>query len=220
MQIVIIDIIWRLHSTIGYYVPSMIAASCFMAIGSGLMTTFTLTTSSPHWVGYQFLVGFGIGTGLMAPSLATLPMEDVPTGVSITFFARQVGGAIFVSVGQTLLSTFLVSRLSNIPGLDAQAIVSAGATDLNSVVPAQFMDTVADAYNHACTRIFFAVLALSLAQLVCTVFVEWKSLKKSAQGSPSQSAPDLETKAEQTGNDIVRRRPVQRKCVFQSRLLY
>lgn len=170
-----------LTQKIGYYAPFMIMGPAVAAIGEGLLTTFTPTTGSPHWIGFQFLTGFGIGLGMQSPGLAvqtTLPKEDISMGVSITFFAQQLGGAIFVSVGQTILSTVLVDKLSGLPGLDPKIIVNTGATELHRVVPSQYFGKVVDAYNYAVTRIFYCALGLALAQLVAGLCVEWRSIKK------------------------------------------
>ncbi|RFU75414.1 efflux pump antibiotic resistance [Trichoderma arundinaceum] len=145
----------------GYYVPSLIIGPSIMAIGEGLLFTFKPDTGSSHWIAYQFLTGYGLGFGFQTVNLAiqsTLPKEEIPTGIAIIFFAQQLGGAIFVSVGQTILSTLLVSRLSNVPGLDATEIIKSGATELVKIVPAAFLPTVISAYNYACTRIFLAAL--------------------------------------------------------------
>ncbi|PHH85218.1 hypothetical protein CDD83_746 [Cordyceps sp. RAO-2017] len=182
-----------LTQRIGYYVPSMLLSPCLMAIGEGLMTTFSPTTPSPQWIAYQFLVGFGTGLGMQTVGLAAqtvLPREDVPTGISISFFAQQLGGAIFVSVGQTILSVILVKRLAHLPGLDPEVIVRTGATELHRVVPPRFLSTVINAYNYACTRIFFAALALAFAQLLCASGVEWRSIKKKPSKSPQESASE------------------------------
>lgn len=150
-------------------------------IGEGLLTTFVPTTGSNHWIGFQFLAGFGIGFGLQAPNLsiqAAVKPEDIPTGMAIMFFAQQLGGAIFVTVGQTILSTSVVSALSHIPGLDAEAIVKAGATELHRLVKPEYVPDVIAAYNHACVTIFRAALALSAAHLLAAVGMPWISIKK------------------------------------------
>lgn len=180
---------------LGYYTPFMIISPCITAIGEGLLTTFTPTTGSNHWIGYQFLTGFGVGLGMQSVGLAvqaTLPKEDVSTGVSITFFAQQLGGAIFVTVGQTILSTLLVKQLSGLPGLDAMSIVRTGATELRHVVPPQFVGRVVDAYNFATTRIFYCAMALALAQLASAFFVEWRSIKKPKGADAAKNAPVAE----------------------------
>ncbi|KAH6958823.1 major facilitator superfamily domain-containing protein [Fusarium avenaceum] len=184
---------------IGYYVPTMIICPCVLAIGQGLLTTFKPDTGSSHWIAYQFLVGFGLGLGMQASGLAvqaTLPKEDVPIGVSITFFAQQLGGSIFVSVGQSVLNGRLMERLSGIPGLDPQTVVDTGATDMHKVVPSQYMPRVTGAYNYAITRIFFVSLALALVQLMCALCVEWRSIKPKTESSPEAGNTHAEQKSE------------------------
>ncbi|KAL6881380.1 putative aflatoxin efflux pump [Trichoderma novae-zelandiae] len=170
-----------LTQRIGYYMPALVLAPCIMAVGEGLLYTFKPDTGSPHWIGYQFLAGFGLGFGFQTANLAvqaTIPKKEIPTGVSILFFAQQLGGAIFLSVGQTILNTLLVSRLENVPGLDPMMIIKSGATELRNAVPPQFVSAVVDAYNYACTHIFLAALALTCCQLVCALGIEWGSVKK------------------------------------------
>ncbi|PTD01896.1 Efflux pump roqT [Fusarium culmorum] len=186
---------------IGYYVPSMIVCPCIMSIGQGLLTTLKPDTGSSHWIAFQFLIGFGLGLGMQSTGLAiqaTLPKEEVPTGLSITFFGQQLGGAIFVSVGQTILSGRLVERLSGIPGLDSKSLVQTGATELKKIVPSQYVSQVTEAYNYAITRIFFVGVALALGQLVCALCVEWRSIKpKKAESSPETGNVSQEQKSKE-----------------------
>jgi hypothetical protein len=50
-----------LITAIGYYVPVMLFCMVLFAVGGGLITTFSLTTSFSKWFGYQVLAGLGIG---------------------------------------------------------------------------------------------------------------------------------------------------------------
>lgn len=182
----------------GYYVPAMISSPCVMLIAEGLLTTFTPQTGSPHWIGYQFLAGFGVGLGLQSSTLAvqaTVDKKDVATGMAICFFAQQLGGAIFVSVGQTILSTVLISRLSGIPGLDPNKIINTGATELHSVVSPQYFGHVVEAYNYAVTRIFIACLAVTAAQLLSSLGIEWKSIKKHSEAKTVDPEDQREVKS-------------------------
>ncbi|KAJ5730746.1 major facilitator superfamily domain-containing protein [Penicillium malachiteum] len=202
-----------LTQKIGNYVPVMYLGPSFMSIGIGLMSTFNLSTGSSHWIGYQFLSGFGFGLGMQINGLVVqriLPPPDIPIGVALMFFLQQLGGSIFITVGQTIFSNTLVSHLSGIPGLDTGLIVNEGATKLVTVVPSKYIVMVQEAYNFACTRIFFAALGLAFLTLLSSMAMEWKSIKKgkngqdsptnsnhghrkphdSATGGPTQSPPD------------------------------
>ncbi|KAH7328032.1 major facilitator superfamily domain-containing protein [Stachybotrys elegans] len=173
----------------GYYVPAMMICPSLMMVGEGLMTTFTPESGSQQWIAFQFLVGFGLGFGMQTVGLAcqtVLPMEDVPTGVAIGFFTQQLGGAVFVSVGQSILSTTLVSRLADLPNLDPDTIVNTGVTELMSLAGPEHSGLLTTAYNDACTTIFMVALILSGAQLVCACCMEWKSIKKGKLGAPGK----------------------------------
>ncbi|KAJ5259508.1 major facilitator superfamily domain-containing protein [Penicillium angulare] len=170
---------------IGYYVPAMYTSPSIMAIGLGLMSTFNLNTSSSHWVGYQFLAGFGLGLGMQINGLVVqrvLPPPDIPIGIALMFFLQQLGGSIFTTVGQTILSNLLRARLSGIQGIDGGLIASQGATELVKVVSEKDIGVVQEAYNYACTRIFLVALGATCAALVSSLGMEWKSIKKGKNG--------------------------------------
>ncbi|KAI0487508.1 MFS general substrate transporter [Xylaria cf. heliscus] len=186
-----------LTKKIGYYVPAMIVCPSLMAVGLGLMSTFRVNEVSSHWVGFTFLTGFGLGCGIQAYNLAAravLPMPDVPTGIAIIFFSQQLGGAIFTSVGQSLLSTEIVSDLSDVPGIDPSQVANEGATDLLTNVPIEYRLRVKEVYNQAITKIFMAAMGVALVAVVAALVMEWKNLNKTKQPEPleinkSQASP-------------------------------
>lgn len=166
----------------------MLICPSLMAIGQGLMSTFTPGSGQGEWVGYQFLTGFGLGFGMQTVGLAVqtvLPREDVSTGMAISFFGQQLGGAIFLCVGQAIFNQLMGAELSRIPGLDASVIVNAGATELHDRVPEGSMGLVIHAYNAACSRIFLTGMALALATLASALCMQWKSVKQGKQGPPA-----------------------------------
>lgn len=176
----------------------MLLSPAIMAVGEGLLSTLTRSSPQAQWVGFQFLSGFGLGMGMQAGSLAVqtvLPMPDVSMGVALIFFSQQLGGAIFTTVGQTILSNLLVSELAGVPGIDVGQIVDSGATELVDLVPANEINRVIDVYNYALTRIFLAAMGLALVALLSAVGMEWKSIKTTkgkgpgGAGGPPPSRP-------------------------------
>lgn len=181
---------------IGYYVPALLLSPVLCATGAGLLSTLTSSSDHSKWIGYQVLYGFGLGCGFQTSNLApqnVLPRADVPLGMAMMFFMQQLGGSIFLSVSQNILSNKLVDRLSGVADLDAEAIVNTGATDLRSVVPASELSTVVDAYNYSLTRVFIMATALSLCMILGSLAVEWKSIKgkKGSEGSPKTEEAKL-----------------------------
>lgn len=165
---------------VGYYVPAMLLSSVLCAIGGGMLSTLAPDAGSNHWIGYQLIYGFGIGCGFQTSNLASqnvLPRADVPLGVALMFFMQQLGGSVFLSVGQNIFSSQLIDNLSGTVGLNAKAIVNNGATALRNIVPPSELKNVIDAYNYALTRVFILAAALSACMIIGAVFVEWKSIK-------------------------------------------
>lgn len=51
-------------SKFGYYMPWSILSAVLTAVGCGLITTWSPTTSTGEWIGYQIILGVGRGAGL------------------------------------------------------------------------------------------------------------------------------------------------------------
>ena len=142
----------------------------------------------PGWIGYQALIGLGIGMGMLQPSMAaqtTLLKKDVPIGVALVTFNQALGGAIFLSVGQVVFVNGLIGGLANIPGLDAAKIVNAGATDLRGIVGSSYLPNILTAYNHALTNVFKLATAVACISIVGALAMEWKSVKKGEAKGPA-----------------------------------
>ncbi|MCJ1416197.1 hypothetical protein MMC32_002532 [Xylographa parallela] len=167
-------------SKLGYYTPFLISGNALLIIATGLLTTLRIDTTTGEWIGYQILVGGGTGLGLIQcnnAALTVLGKEDISTGVTILNFFAQVGGSIFVSICQTILSSTLKSQLaSTLPDFNATGIASSGATDIQSMVSAQQLPVLLDAYNAGIDNVFYCALGLSCLALIASFFVEWKSV--------------------------------------------
>lgn len=171
-----------LVSKIGYYAPFMLASAIIMPIGAGLIVTFDLNTGTGKWIGYQILYGFGMGLGMQQPSIVAqtvLKKIDVPSGVSLIFFMQQLSGAVFVSVGQNVLDTKLVSSIAKlVHDISPSEIVNTGATDLRNIVPAADLHKVLTAYNSAIRQPFIVACVMTCLALPGALLVRWQSVKR------------------------------------------
>jgi hypothetical protein len=172
----------------GYYVPFMFVSTILMSTGSGLITTFDVSTGHSKWIGYQVLFGFGLGAGMQQANLAAqtvLEKKYVPMGISLMFFAQSLGSAVFVCVGQSLFTNYLASTLPLISGIDPVAILAAGATDLAKFVSTDKIREVLVIYNDALVRALTVALAVSCSMVLPSLGMEWRSVKKA---KPSKTA--------------------------------
>jgi MFS family permease len=138
----------------GYYTPFMWVGSIIMSIGAGMIFTWTVDSGHEEWIGYQVLLGIGIGMGMQQSNLAVqtvLKHRDVPTGSALVFFCHSLGGAIFSSVGQNVFLSKFTNQLHKFPPgvLDMRTLINTGATEIRDVVPPQYKDQVIEAYNYA-----------------------------------------------------------------------
>jgi hypothetical protein len=56
-------------SVLGYYLPFLLAGGAISAVGYGLLSTLSPTTSVAQWIGYQILYGVASGCTAAAVSL-------------------------------------------------------------------------------------------------------------------------------------------------------
>ncbi|KAK5076895.1 hypothetical protein LTR64_005625 [Lithohypha guttulata] len=182
----------------GLFAPPAIAG-CFIAtIGAGLLATLQPNTTTATWAGFEALVSAGLGMAIQqgfSAVQATLPIHEVPIGTAAVVACQSAGGAIFVSVGNTLLQNHLfdANTANTIPGVNIRAVIELGATRFREFVPAESLPALLNLYNDALQAVFIAAVPLCGLALFCTLFMEWKSVREGE--SPhyeAQTASELE----------------------------
>lgn len=166
----------------GYYTPLMILASICTAIGAGLLTTWKTTSPNAITLGYQIVVGVGLGLGLVQPLMAAqvvLTMDDIPTGTTAMIFFQSLGGALFISAAQTIVNQRLIVNLKEIipTGISLDTLMRVGVHNMKDLVPPALMPKVLDAFNDALTHVFYIPLALACISIVGSLAMEWRSVK-------------------------------------------
>lgn len=164
---------------VGYYTLFSQVGVCIMCIGAGLLYTLQASTGQGKWIGYQILYGFGMGLSFGQPNIAAqtvLLNKDAPTGIALMFFAQLLGAAIFVPVGENVLASELLTRLSGIPGVDSSLVTSNGITSLIHTLPADMKQLVLVKYNEALRQVFVIALVLACLSVIGAFGMEYKSV--------------------------------------------
>ncbi|KAI0005816.1 MFS general substrate transporter [Xylariaceae sp. FL0662B] len=148
---VIVQAVWWWNSF-------LLLAEALVCIGGSLLSTIDPGISAGHWLGYQILAGFGFS---LAGNLAhlgmqvSLPMELVPLGATNLLAGISTSCAVFVAIGQAVFQKRLVSNLSAIVSSDTvNKIISAGATNLQSVLDPAVLPGVIRQYGKSVTEVF------------------------------------------------------------------
>ncbi|KAJ5678899.1 hypothetical protein N7462_007143 [Penicillium macrosclerotiorum] len=174
----------------GYYMPWTIACGILSSIGSGLLSTLTVRTSTGKWVGYQILLGAGRGAGFQTPIIAiqnSLPTTQVSVGMSILMFFQTLSGAIFLCAADLIFSSGLESLIpKEAPNVNPQTVISAGATGIRNVVSSEDLPGVLKAYAQSIDHVFYMCAALGCLCLIFSFGMGWKDIRKK-EPTPEQA---------------------------------
>lgn len=125
------------------------------------MTTLTVNSAEAAWICYQLIFGIARGLMMQIPIIvvqAALPKDQIAVGTALVTFFQPLGGALFTSLGQTVLLNELPKALAvYAPNVNATEVIAMGATNFRAVVDEGSVDAVVLAYNEAITTTFVSV---------------------------------------------------------------
>lgn len=167
-----------LMSKYGYYMPWYLAGGCLGLIGSALMYTVKLDTSTSKIYGYTVLLGLGGGMYAQAGfSIAQVKVQPHETPLAIGFISlAQIGGstialAIANSVFLNQATNGILAILPNEPRSVVQGAVSgAGSTFFQTLDPS-VKTAVLGAVTHAISRIYILAITGAALSIVLAVFM-------------------------------------------------
>jgi MFS family permease len=197
-----------LITALGYYVPFLIGCMIIFAIGSGLITLYDVHTPLGQWFGYQVLAGAGIGVGFQGGIVVVqtvLPLADIPIGTACISFFQTLGGALFVSVAQSIFQNGLAEGISEYTDLDPKIFLHSGATQIRVILKEMdredALEGLLKAYVLGLRHCFYIAVACAIVALFAACCLEWKSVKKANQGG--KKAENIEVDSAEVKKDTV-----------------
>ncbi|RJE20953.1 hypothetical protein PHISCL_06717 [Aspergillus sclerotialis] len=137
-------------SAFGYFHIFLWAGSVLCAVAGGILYTLSLNPNIAKYVCGQLVFGIGAGLCLQVPVMAGQAFakpEDTASVTAILLFFQTLGGAIFVSVAQSIFTnSLIVNLLSSSPNYHASDIISVGADDLRAHFFGTQLRDILDAY--------------------------------------------------------------------------
>jgi hypothetical protein len=193
-----------LVTAVGYYTPIMILGTILMSVGSGLMSTFSPSTSAALRILYPAFFGLGVGSSFQMPTIATqtvLSDEDIPLGTTVIVFGQSFGAAIVLSIANSVFTNHVTDNIEAILGPVAGASpesllnsITGGKSDdslLKLISEAGgSADELVNALNGAIRQTFYVAVAMAAMSILGAVFVEWRSVKK-PNGATQDDMPPL-----------------------------
>jgi hypothetical protein len=105
--------------------------------------------------------------------------------MSLVVFCQTFGGSLFLTFAQTIFSRSLVDGLKEYaPTVNAQAVITAGATAIQQVVKPDEVPGVLEAYNLAINRDFYLAVGASAGAFLFCWGMGWQSIKKKKVVAP------------------------------------
>ncbi|KAM0477021.1 hypothetical protein ACHAPX_005980 [Trichoderma viride] len=161
--------------------PWVYVGCSLMAIGIGLYSTFEVSTSSGHWIGYQIPPGIGFGLMAQMPVVAvqaTLTTAQSPVGVSTVTFFQFFGSAIFLAVSQAVFGNIFLDKLTgHLSGPEIQSLLLNGSGAIRTLVSPKDLPVVLGAFNQALVGTFYLAAGASAAAVLISFGIPWINIK-------------------------------------------
>ena len=174
-----------------------IIGGAVMALGMGLLTGLSVTTSRLETGIYFAILGLGMGLLMQMLSLIaqnSVELRDMGVATSARMFFQQMGG----SLGVAAFGALFASRLTGAMGAAAtsgKVQVSGGSFDPAQVMslPPAVRQVVFAAVAHGVQGVFWAVLPAGIIVFVLALFIKEVPLRGRAQpGGEEAPAPEAE----------------------------
>ncbi|TFY51860.1 hypothetical protein EVJ58_g10340 [Rhodofomes roseus] len=179
-------------SRVGYYWPFLVFSPLISIPGAVMLYRSGPGTSTGHLIGFQILLGAGIGGAFSSPNVAIQSdWADVTRrstlATTISTFMGFIGGIIGLSLAGTLFDNSLGNHLAQVPGLsDALRTEVAESIEVIATLPEPLRAAVIDAAIGAVKPTWLLVLGCVVLGSLCGVFVKNHNIKERAKLQPQE----------------------------------
>ncbi|KAJ2969327.1 hypothetical protein NUW58_g10015 [Xylaria curta] len=168
----------------GYYLPWVVLGAGVSAIGYGLFSTLSITTTTAQWIGYQVLYGVGGGSMAAGAFIAVqncVPATQIPTAMSIVLFCQNIGAAVALPVANAIFTNMLRAELQKRSGeieVDAEVIIGAGVRAIRNFVQGAELAATLEAYSKSIGVVMYLGIAVAIAAFAFGWGLGFKDIRK------------------------------------------
>jgi len=158
----------------GKYIIPTYVGWVLIIIGAGLLTTLGANSSLAKSVGFQLVIGAGIGITYVVgtfPLLASIPVTQTAPAMALFIFARNLGNIWGVTVGGAILQNELQRKLpaSFLASFPRGGEIAFATIPIIPTLEQPFKDQVRDTFGEALKVVWQAVLGISFVGLLCSL---------------------------------------------------
>ena len=109
--------------------------------------------------------------------------DEISIATSAIVACQSLGGAVFVSAGNTILQNRLVNggTAGVLAQIDVGEVVNAGATRFRDIVPEELLPAFLVLYNAALQKVFYLAVGSAGMAFLATLPMEWNSVREDAK---------------------------------------
>ncbi|KAH9904693.1 putative gliotoxin efflux pump [Xylariomycetidae sp. FL2044] len=188
----------------GIHNPFLILGPAVAAVGSGLFMLLDDQSHESQWIGFQVVLGVGVGFCLTIPlmlSQIVVKTRDVSTATPIIIFSQSMGSAFLLPTAQAVFQNELTKALRRfVPGIDPLAVISAGANnEAISSFPVESFEGIVHSYSTALRSTFAIGVPFAGVALLVSFFMPWFRYHDASKKTTAATGPRRPETAKCTG---------------------
>ncbi|KAF2016944.1 MFS general substrate transporter [Aaosphaeria arxii CBS 175.79] len=178
----------------GMHNPFLIIGPAIAAVGSGSFTILNENSNPAAWIGFQVILGVGVGLCLTIPimlSQVVVKPQDVATATSLIIFAQSMGSAFLLPVAQAVFQNEIIKSLGQlVPDLDPLFVLAMGASnEAISGLPKANVGGVILSYGSALSSTFVIGVPFAGVALIVSLFMPWFNYHEATSLSFTEEGP-------------------------------
>ncbi|KAK8022522.1 Bcmfs1 [Apiospora rasikravindrae] len=187
-------VVGGLITATGIHNPFLILGPAVAAVGSGLFMLLDQQSSAGRWIGFQIILGIGVGFCLTIPlmlSQVAVKTKDVSTATSIVIFSQSIGSAFLLPTAQSVFQNQLLKALRRFaPDIDPSLVLSAGASNEAIMsLPASSLGGIVRSYTRALRFAFAIGVPFAGVALCVGFFMPWFRYQDASKASVTATRP-------------------------------
>ncbi|PSR81482.1 major facilitator superfamily domain-containing protein [Coniella lustricola] len=177
---------------IGFIPPFSLFSGMLISIATGLFSTLRVDTSLGKRVGFQIIMGVGLGSGLQMPIVAvqnSMQQKEMATAMAFLVWSQYMGPTVFLTLYNVIFDTSLKYALAqDAPNVNAAAVVAAGATGFREVVDPGDLPGVLLAYASSIDKVFYLATSAGAVAFIGASLMGWNDIRKKPVASAATVA--------------------------------
>ena len=209
-QIIFLILSSRIVPKIGRYKYVIVAGPIFISIGSGLLYSVKYGMSEKHVLGYQVVVGIGVGLSMQNSMLSiqhTLKNQPwlISAGTGLGVFVGFAGRIIGISLGGSVFENMIQRYLrKDVPGISPElmkAVVSS-PTAVWEVVPESLRPAVLNSYANALRDVYIIGLPFGIFALCGALLMKNSRMQTKEEENKAIAAARAKAALEKEGKPV------------------